>query len=107
MYADIFPPAVLKSPPTYKSLPDIVSACTLPFTPDPRAAQLLPFHLAIELAGMSPAVVKEPPAYRSLPETASADTREFIPEPSVDQPVPFHLATIPRSSLAYNSFADT
>src|SRR6266567_1985753 len=99
MYGDTFPPAVAKSPPAYRSLPDTASALTSQFIPEPSADQLLPSHLAMFVAGPPPAVVKLPPAYRSLPETASACTRREksalsppIPEPSADQLLPFHLA---------------
>src|SRR4029079_18383913 len=74
------PPAVVKIPPAYKSLPDTANAFTLVpasspplVTPEPSADQLLPFHLPTEL----PAA-----AYTSLPDTASADTGLLIPEPS-------------------------
>src|SRR5436190_66681 len=72
------PPAVLKPPPTYISLPLIRIAETRP-TPLPRAAQLLPFHLAIPFAATPPAVVKPPPTYISLPLIAIALTWPFIP----------------------------
>src|SRR5213593_4207952 len=79
------PPAVVKSPPAYRSLPDTASAYTTLSIPEPSADQLLPFHLAIRLAALPPAVVNPPPAYRSLPDTASAHTMAFIPEPSAVQ----------------------
>src|ERR1039457_1173558 len=70
MLAAGLPPAVEKSPPAYNVLPDIASASTdgpspsepAPEIPEPRADQLLPFHLAMLLAGLPPAVVKLPPA---------------------------------------------
>src|SRR6185436_14391002 len=91
------PPAVVKLPPAYRSLPDTASAATLvkkfPLpTPESNALQLVPFHLAMYLAGTPPAVVKLPPAYRSLPNTASVNTGSFIPEPSALQLSAFHLA---------------
>src|SRR5437879_5051055 len=99
MYADIFPPAVVKSPPAYRSLPDTANALTKLFMPEPSAVQLVPFHLAMRLAMLPPAVVKWPPAYTLLPDTASATTAGPlngsvgpIPEPSADQLLPFHLA---------------
>src|SRR6266571_3348995 len=99
MYADTFPPAVVKSPPAYRSLPDTASADTEvpkmpPPIPEPSAVQRLPSHLAMLLAVPPPAVVNCPPAYTSLPETASADTPPFIPEPSAVQLLPFHLAVL-------------
>src|SRR5438477_7903544 len=101
MYADTFPPAIVNSPPAYRSLPDTVSADTYADTlkkprgtsiPEPRDVQLLPFHLAMPLASLPPAVVNAPPAYRSPPDTASADTEVSIPVPSGDQLLPSHLA---------------
>src|SRR6266702_3312489 len=92
------PPAVVKLPPAYTSLPDTASADTALFIPEPSADQLLPFHLAMELAALPPAVVNSPPAYTLLPDTASADTLMGLPlppptpEPSADQMLPFHLA---------------
>src|SRR5437667_6217154 len=44
------PPAVVKLPPAYRSLPDTASAYTLLFIPKPTALQLLPFLLAMSLA---------------------------------------------------------
>src|SRR5437867_2901762 len=82
------PPAVVKSPPAYRSLPDTVSAYTPPFIPEPSADQLLPFHLAILVAALPPAVVKAPPAYTLLPNTASADTEGTPPLPPVPIPEP-------------------
>ena len=43
------PPAVVKSPPAYRLLPDTASAYTQrsSFIPEPSADQLLPFHLAM------------------------------------------------------------
>src|SRR5438094_1003138 len=98
MYADTFPPAILNPPPAYRSLPDTASAYTLaepklpPPIPEPSADQLLPSHLAMELATLPPAVVKLPPAYTLLPDTASADTTLSIPEPNAVQLFPSHLA---------------
>src|SRR5438477_10254432 len=60
MLVAALPPADAKKPPTYRSLPDTASAVTVggvtptPPTPKPSAAQLLPFHLAMELAATSP-----------------------------------------------------
>src|SRR5947208_13005439 len=78
MYPAEIPPAVLKYPPSYKSLPDAASAYTwgliLPLNPEPSADQLLPFHFAVLVAGLPPAVVNEPPTYKLPPDTASAST---------------------------------
>ena len=47
-WADNFPPAVVKLPPTYNwSLPDTASAYTTLFKPDPMGDHALPFHFAI------------------------------------------------------------
>src|SRR6266487_7152195 len=50
----IMPPALVKAPPTYKSVPEAAIAKTLgvqlggaPLMPDPSADQLFPFHLAM------------------------------------------------------------
>src|ERR1041385_3819654 len=91
------PPAVVNSPPTYRLPADTARAKTPPLRPEPKGAQLLPFHLATLLAGLPPAELKEPLAYRSLPETAKARTLAeeaplVIPGPSPIQLVPFHLA---------------
>src|SRR6266545_5910652 len=61
----VMPPAFVKEPPTYKSLPDTASANTLglggaPLMPKPSADQLLPFHLAIRLAARPPAFTNCP-----------------------------------------------
>ena len=74
MLVAALPSAVVKVPPAYRSLPDTASAVTPPFNPEPSAVQLLPSHLAIQLAALLPAVLNSPPAYRSLPDTASART---------------------------------
>src|SRR5439155_683811 len=72
--------------------------------PEPSADQLLPFHLAIPLAGLPPAVAKTPPAYKSLPDTASADTTgppgspPPTPEPIADQ---LHPSPHPSPSSCY------
>src|SRR5437870_2112964 len=47
MHADTFPPAVLKSPPAYRSLPEIASASTASLTPEPNDDQSMPSHLAM------------------------------------------------------------
>src|SRR5205823_9752504 len=99
LFVAAVPPAVVKKPAAYKSLPDTASENTCGkssplLIPEPKADQLLPFHLAMLVAALPPAVVKSPPAYRSLPDTASADTNWFIPEPKADQPMPSHLAML-------------
>src|SRR5579872_1901685 len=74
------PPAALKPPPAYRTLPDTAKAFTpqeFPSIPELRADQLLPFHLAMPEAEVPPAVSKAPPAYSTLPDTASADTGPF------------------------------
>ena len=62
------PPAVPNSPAAYKSPPNTASARTLDELllslgpiPEPRADQLLPFHLAMPLANTSPTIEKLPP----------------------------------------------
>ena len=62
MLAAGLPPAVVKPPPAYRSPPDTASAATLLPIPEPKADQLLPFHLAMFVAAMPPAVSKKPPA---------------------------------------------
>jgi len=47
MLVAAIPPAVVKPPPAYRSLPDTASANTEPFNPEPNALQLLPSHLAM------------------------------------------------------------
>ena len=69
--ADI-PPAVVKLPPTYTSVPDISIAYTIPLVPVPKADQVEPSHLAIFTADIPPAVVKLPPTYTFVPDTAIA-----------------------------------
>src|SRR5437867_3952898 len=73
------PPAFVKVPPTYRSLPDTASAYTVvrkgpPLTPRPSAVQALPSHLALGLGALPPVFVEAPPIYKSLPATASAWT---------------------------------
>ena len=65
--------------------------------PVPSADQLVPFHLAMRLAGAPPAVVNVPPTYRSGPppssNTVSALTKVVpTPPPIEDQLVPSHFA---------------
>src|SRR5437762_6411537 len=79
------PPAFVKLPPAYTSVPDTAKACTVLSIPDPSTVQFLPSHLAMYLAEMPPAVVKVPPAYRSLLDATSATTEPFTPAPSEDQ----------------------
>src|SRR5262249_34936322 len=85
--------AIVKMPPTYKSVPEIASAITSLLSPKPSADQPLPFHLAMWLAGVPPVVVKSPPAYKSLPETIKAETVPPNPASSADQFLPSHFAT--------------
>src|SRR5437899_3239453 len=98
MFVAALPPAVVKAPPAYRSLPETASAYTLPFIPEPSAVQVLPSHLAMSLAALPPAILKRPPAYTLLPETASEYTKgseevsPTSPKPNGDQLVPFHLA---------------
>ena len=101
MFADTFPPATVKRPPTHKSLPNSASVSTrapgrIDVIPEPSAVQMLPFHLAMFLAGLPPAVVNLPPAYKSLPDTVIAYTAgeepPLIPEPNGVQLLPFHFA---------------
>src|ERR1043165_2421788 len=102
MYADALPPAIVKEPPTYRSLPDIASADNEPgrtpkkmLVPEPSTVQLVPSHLAMEFATLPPAVAKKPAAYRSPPDTASEYTTgesPLIPESSAVHVFPFHLA---------------
>src|SRR6266511_2362917 len=56
------PPAIVKLPPAYTSLPDTASADTWAFIPEPSADQLLPSHLAMLLATLPPAIVNLPPS---------------------------------------------
>src|SRR5436309_874976 len=84
-----------------------------------RFVQLLPFHLAMEVAPRPPAVENRPPAYTVVPDTANAYTElrsePPIPEPSADQLVPFHLAmeltvlppAVVKSPPAYTLVPDT
>src|SRR6266700_1107471 len=94
------PSAIVNQHPAYRSLPDTASANTAAPRPisEPSDVQLLPSHLAMELAALPPAVVKLPPAYPLLPDTASAYTGPFSPEPSADQLLPSHLAMLLAST---------
>src|SRR5262249_30304358 len=107
--------ALVKAPPTYRSLPDNASADTEPFSPEPSALQALPSHLAMELAATPPAVPKRPPTYTSLPDTASASTEQPVPEHTAFQVQPSHCATLKLKLLgkitiwpaAYTALPDT
>src|SRR5262245_10259618 len=99
MLVAAMPPALLNLPPAKRSVPEIAKAFTplhwsTGAIPDPKADQLLPFHLATFVAGVPPAEVNQPPAYRSLPDTARANTLLFIPDPKAVQLLTFHLATL-------------
>src|SRR5689334_9111083 len=97
MYWAGLPPAVVKLPPAYTSLPDVVSAemegglpgsAGLPI-PDPRPVHVLPFHLATpeakrEKLPVFVTYVNSPPTYKSLPKTASDWTKSSAPEPNAD-----------------------
>src|SRR5437870_9699630 len=121
MYGENFPPAVVNWPPAYRSLPDTTKAPTMGRKPEgspmpePSAVQLLPSHLAMELAALPPAVLNLPPAYRSLPDTASANTAPRNPEPTAVKLSAHHLApdtsALPTpavtSTPAYTSLPDT
>ena len=90
------PPAVVKSPPAYRSLPDTASADTpSPFIPEPSADQLLPFHLAM-LVGRAAARRREiaPRIQVAARHRQRIHIAPFIPEPSADQLLPFHLAML-------------
>src|SRR5687768_9748358 len=56
-YEERFPPALLKVPPTYTSLPLILSAWTVLSVPLPRGCHVLPSHFAMRLVGWT----NEPP----------------------------------------------
>src|SRR5437899_30044 len=102
MLVAALPPAVVKMPPAYRSLPDTASADTVPPIPDPSADQLLPSHLAMLVAALPPAVVNTPPTYTLPPDTASASTPGPLPkgsppptpDPSAVQVIPSHLAML-------------
>ncbi len=66
------PPAVVKLPPAYRSVPITASARTVLFMPEPSADQVAPFHIAMREAGTPPAVWNAPATYRSDSMTASA-----------------------------------
>src|SRR5207253_3118060 len=70
--------------------------CVGSFTPLPRAAQLLPSHLAMLFADIPPAVVNCPAAYTSPPLIPIVMTRgnepPSTPLPRADQLLPSHLA---------------
>src|SRR5260221_570048 len=70
----VAPPAVVKLPPAYRSLPNSASPLTSLFTPNPKADQAVPSHFATRDALLPPALVKAPPAYTLLPDTAKALT---------------------------------
>jgi len=99
MLVAAMPPALMNLPPTKRSVPEIARAFTplhwsSTAIPDPKADQLLPFHLATFVAAVPPAEVNQPPAYRSLPDTARANTSLFSPEPKADQLLPSHFAML-------------
>src|SRR5436190_13535834 len=71
-YGDILPPAVVKLPTANSSASVTASALIEPFTPEPRADQLAPSHLAI--LRPPPSETNQPPTYKSVPDTAIADT---------------------------------
>src|SRR5215203_4509303 len=77
----VTPPASVKSPPTYTSLPLTAMAFTPPSTPPPRADHwpVRLFHLAMLLAGVVPARVNAPPTYTSVPLKARALVRPSRP----------------------------
>src|SRR5690349_1101806 len=84
------PPADVKPPPTYTSLPLTSIAATTPPSPGgeipvPRADQPTPSHFAIFAMSAPPAVVKNPPANRLVPLRARVVTPRPIPLPSADQ----------------------
>jgi hypothetical protein len=62
MWLTMAPPALQNQPPTYKMPPDITSEFTVgvstPLIPEPNADQVLPSHLAMELAPISAVVPK-------------------------------------------------
>src|SRR3954465_1388755 len=67
------PPTLVNPPTAYKVLPMAAKPETfkklvlLPMVPEPRADQLLPFHLARRLAEVPLAEVKRPATYTSVP----------------------------------------
>src|SRR5687768_17820193 len=100
------PAALVKSPPTYRFVPDTANAYTTAFSApfrapsEPRANQLLPSQRATaSAAGMPAALLKLPPTYRLVPDTASAVTRLF------SAPLPDRKSTRLNSSHGYISYA--
>src|SRR5262245_9077550 len=70
------------------------SAYTAALNPEPKADQLLPFHLATFVEALPPELVRAPPTYRSLPDAASEVTGPCTPDASADQSIPSHLAML-------------
>src|SRR5438045_1470193 len=97
MYAHCFPPAAVKEPPAYNSLPETAKAFTILFIPEPSAIQLVPSHLAILARGVVPLAEKAPPTIKSAPENFNALTWPFNPVPRLVQLFPFHLAMTPAA----------
>src|SRR4051812_8851577 len=90
------PPAVVSTPPAYRSLPWVVRALTpIPATPSPRGDHEVPSQRARRLVPLTPpAWVNTPPAYTSEVTSlaASAKMPRSIPLPRADHEVPSHLA---------------
>src|SRR6266436_1390008 len=82
--------AARKWPPAYKLLLDEANAYTAAETPEPRAVQLFPFHLATPL--MPPR--KSPPAWTSPSKSVNVRTVLLSPEPNALQLAPSHFATL-------------
>src|SRR2546423_632366 len=67
------PPAVVKAPPAYTSLPDTASALTSLFIPEPRFVQLLPFQYP-----MSTPLIPTPPLTPPAPLPPPPQTRHRV-----------------------------
>src|SRR5690606_4514360 len=96
------PPAVVNRPPTQRTGPVPPSKTrrvrAVLFRPEPRGAQVWPFHLAMRLAGAPPAEVNSPAAYRAGPVPSSQTARSQtwllrpLPSPRGTQEEPVHFA---------------
>ena len=84
---ELFPPAIPNAPPTYTAPGLATKSKDAPFSPLPRAAQLLPemCHFATLSTVTPSAVAKYPDAYRRSPLIANAWAVPLKPLPNGDQ----------------------
>src|SRR5713226_2592492 len=88
MWSELFPPANLKMPPTYKSPPQTtMSPDSSVAKPLPSPVQVAPFHFAMNCGATFP------DTYRSLPLVAIPRINPGRPPPKESHFVPSHFAT--------------